>query len=76
MKEFFLKYRVVILFTVAGLAGGFLYWKYIGCLSGTCRIKSVWYMSTLYGGILGYLAGDIIVSIIRWVKKRRNVQHD
>lgn len=70
-KEFILKYRVVILFTIAGLAGGFLYWKYIGCLSGTCRIKSVWYMSTLYGGILGYLAGDIIVSFAGWLKKRR-----
>jgi hypothetical protein len=28
-------------------------------------------MSTLYGGILGYLAGDIIVSFVRWLKKRR-----
>jgi hypothetical protein len=70
-KEFILKYRLVIIFTIIGLAGGFLYWKYVGCLSGTCRIKSVWYMSTLYGGILGYLSGDIILSIINWMKKRR-----
>lgn len=71
MKDLLLKYRVVIIFTLAGLVGGFLYWKYIGCLSGTCRIKSIWYMSTLYGGIIGYLAGDILVSIIRWARKRR-----
>ncbi len=71
-KEFFLKYRVVILTTLAGLVAGFLYWKFIGCLSGTCRIKSVWYLSTLYGGIIGYLAGDIVMGIVRWAKKRRH----
>jgi hypothetical protein len=42
---------------------GFLYWKFIGCLTGTCPIKSVWYYSTLYGLLFGYLAGDIIFSI-------------
>ncbi|MBM3420265.1 MAG: hypothetical protein FJY11_03930 [Bacteroidetes bacterium] len=71
IKEFVSANLLVILFTVAGLLGGFLYWKYIGCLSGTCRIKSVWYMSTLYGGILGYLGGDIVKSLIRWFSKRR-----
>lgn len=71
-KEFFLKYRVVILTTLAGLFAGFLYWKFIGCLSGTCRIKSVWYLSTIYGGIIGYLAGDIVMGIVRWAKKRRH----
>lgn len=71
-KEFFLKYRVVILTTLAGLVAGFLYWKFIGCLSGTCRIKSVWYLSTIYGGIIGYLAGDIVMGIVRWAKKRRH----
>jgi hypothetical protein len=71
MSDFIKKNRVVILAAIAGMIAGFFYWKYIGCLSGTCRIKSVWYMSTLYGGILGYLAGDIILSLIRWFKKRR-----
>ena len=75
-KEFFLKYRVVILTTLAGLVAGFLYWKFIGCLSGTCRIKSVWYLSTIYGGIIGYLAGDIVMGIVRWAKKRRHSLND
>ncbi|MDX9929105.1 MAG: hypothetical protein RBS37_04555 [Bacteroidales bacterium] len=70
MKDFIKRHLTVIITTLAGLLGGFLYWKYIGCLSGTCRIKSVWYMSTLYGGILGYLAGDIVLGIIGWFTKR------
>lgn len=71
MSDFIKKNRVVILASIAGMIAGFFYWKYIGCLSGTCRIKSVWYMSTLYGGILGYLAGDVVLSLVRWLKKRR-----
>lgn len=71
MKDFICKDRLLIIFTVAGAIGGFLYWKYIGCLSGTCKIKSVWYFSTLYGAVLGYIAGDIIRSIINWNKRRK-----
>lgn len=69
--EFINKNLIVIIFTLAGLVAGFLYWKFIGCLSGTCRIKSVWYLSTLYGGIAGYLAGDITASIIKWFRNRK-----
>lgn len=50
----------IISFTLAGGIGGFLYWRLVGCNTGTCPIKSVWYYSTLYGLILGYLTGDII----------------
>lgn len=60
------KYLVVIIATVAGAIGGFLYWKYIGCLSGTCKIRSVWYLSTLYGAVAGYVVGDILKAI--WVR--------
>lgn len=49
----------IFLFTLAGGIGGFLYWRFVGCNTGTCPIKSVWYYSTLYGLILGYLAGDL-----------------
>ncbi|MBS0009868.1 MAG: hypothetical protein KFF49_00560 [Bacteroidales bacterium] len=58
----------LILFTLAGGLGGFLYWRFVGCNTGTCPIKSVWYYSTLYGLIIGYLAGDIISGFI--LKKR------
>lgn len=56
--------RFKLAFTVIGAIAGFLYWKFIGCTSGTCPIKSVWYMSTLWGTAAGYLLGDIVASIV------------
>ncbi|NLA49576.1 MAG: hypothetical protein GX876_08960 [Bacteroidales bacterium] len=71
MKEFLKKNSFLIIFSISGLAGGFLYWKFIGCLSGTCPIKSVWYWSTLYGGVIGYLAGSILIDLIRKFRKKK-----
>jgi hypothetical protein len=34
---------------VVGGAGGYAYYYYIGCISGTCAITSNPYISTLYG---------------------------
>jgi hypothetical protein len=59
-----------IVFSVAGAIGGFLYWKFVGCQSGTCPIKSVWYWSTLYGALIGFLAGSIINDIILKYRKK------
>ncbi|MBE0643540.1 MAG: hypothetical protein IH600_05635 [Bacteroidetes bacterium] len=36
-----------------GVAIGYAYWYFIGCLSGTCPITSNWYTSVLYGGVVG-----------------------
>ena len=45
--------------TFAGLAivaiGGFLYWKYVGCTTGTCPITSSPVNSTLWGALIGGL---------------------
>ena len=40
---------------IAGGVAGFLYWKFIGCASGTCPITSNKYISVLYGALLGSL---------------------
>jgi hypothetical protein len=40
---------------LAGAAAGFFYWKYIGCISGTCAITSSPVNSTIYFSILGVL---------------------
>ena len=45
---------------ILGLIGGFLYWKFIGCTSGTCPLTSNWHTSTLFGGVFGYLIGDTV----------------
>ena len=65
------KYKLLIIFTIAGLIGGFLYWKLIGCASGTCPIKSVWYWSTLYGGLLGFLVGSLVEDLILKFKRSK-----
>jgi hypothetical protein len=66
------KNRLLIILTIIGLTGGFLYWKFIGCVSGTCPIKSVWYWSTLYGGLIGFLLGSIINDLIIKYRKKKN----
>ena len=58
----------VVLLTVGILIGsvaGLLYWKFIGCESGSCSISSSPYFSTLCGAILG----GLLFSIFRIEKK-------
>ena len=38
-----------------GALGGFSYWYFIGCNSGSCAITSSPLNSTLYGGLMGGL---------------------
>lgn len=38
---------------VIGGLGGFLYYHFVGCASGTCAITSSPYGSTIMGGLLG-----------------------
>lgn len=38
-----------------GLIGGYAYYHFIGCASGTCSITSKPLNSTIYGGIMGGL---------------------
>ncbi len=62
MADFLKKKKniIILIGIVLGLTGGFLYWKFIGCTSGTCPVTSNWYTSTLFGGIFGYLIADSI----------------
>lgn len=46
---------------LVGLGAGFLYWKEIGCLSGTCIITSSPVNSSLYGAVMGFAASGIFV---------------
>lgn len=64
-KEIFKSKRIQIIFLLIGAVGGFLYWRFVGCNSGTCVIKSVWYWTTLWGAAVGYLVGDFIDDIVQ-----------
>jgi hypothetical protein len=41
---------------VLGAAGGFAYYSFIGCASGTCPITSNPWISTGYGAVVGWIA--------------------
>ena len=45
--------------TVAGAIGGYLYYHFVGCQSGTCPITSNPYISIVYGAVIGYLVFDM-----------------
>lgn len=44
-----------VLFTLAGAALGYLYYRFVGCSTGTCPITSSARNSMLYMGFLGFL---------------------
>ncbi|RIJ45600.1 hypothetical protein D1614_22175 [Maribellus luteus] len=68
--------KIALIFLVLGAIGGFLYWKFVGCTSGTCAIKSVWYWSTLWGAAVGYLVGDFLNDLLVRVKKKKENKDD
>ena len=41
------------------MTGGYLYYYFVGCNSGTCPITSNPYISVIYGGVMGYLVFDL-----------------
>ena len=55
MNHFFRKYLLTIAGIVLGAVGGYLYYHFVGCDSGTCAITSKPLNSTLYGGLMGGL---------------------
>ncbi|HPE87243.1 MAG: DUF6132 family protein [Bacteroidales bacterium] len=68
MKKRFKPYLIRIIFLVAGALGGFLYWRFIGCSTGSCPIQSIWYFSTIFGAILGYLLGGMVEDFLKKIK--------
>ncbi len=54
-KQRILRYGLPVL----GALLGFLYWYKVGCLGGACPIWSNAYISTLYGGVIGFLLGGV-----------------
>lgn len=54
-KLFFKRYWLTLLGIALGAAGGFLYWNFIGCTTGTCPITSSPINSSVWGAIIGGL---------------------
>lgn len=55
MKKFINDNQLYLIGAIAGAIGGFLYWKFVGCSSGTCMITASPIRSTLYFAMMGAL---------------------
>ncbi len=53
-------------FVALGALGGFAYYAFIGCTSGTCPITSNPFISTGYGALIGAVLG--------WERKQKSSQ--
>jgi len=49
------KHKITIIGLILGAIAGYLYYYFIGCVSGTCAITSKPLNSTLYGALMGGL---------------------
>ncbi len=59
MKQFFNTYKLALIGVIIGAIAGYFYWKYVGCLTGTCPITSSPFKMTLFGAVIGGLLFDI-----------------
>jgi hypothetical protein len=55
MKRWINNNKLYIVGALLGAISGFLYWKLVGCSSGTCAITSKPINSTLYSALMGSL---------------------
>lgn len=49
----------ILIGVLVGGIVGFLYYRFIGCASGTCKIASNPYISTVYWAVLGGILASI-----------------
>lgn len=51
---------LIVIGAVVGGAVGFLFYRFVGCNSGSCKIASNPYLSTIYWAFLGALLSNIL----------------
>jgi hypothetical protein len=57
--------RMIITYIVGAAVGavaGFLYYRFVGCRSGTCPLTSTLYGSVLYGMVMGSLLSGLVAA--------------
>lgn len=57
--NFISKNKLVMAGILIGAIGGYLYYHFVGCLTGTCPITSKPFNSTIYGAVMGGLLFSI-----------------
>lgn len=58
MGRVWMSYRNTIIGLTAGVIGGYMYYRFVGCDSGGCAITSNPINSMAYFGFLGALTGN------------------
>jgi hypothetical protein len=69
MKNWISENKLYLIGALLGAIGGFLYWKFVGCSSGTCAITSKPFNSTLYGALMGSLLMSLFKNEARRIKE-------
>lgn len=72
VKDFFKKHWLRIAGILVGAMVGYIYYHYVGCLSGTCPITSNPYRMMIYGAVVGYLLFDLFSSDKKTKKVKEN----
>lgn len=58
------------LMPIVGGAGGYAYYYFIGCTSGTCPLSSNAWIMTIYGTALGGTASPLLAGLKEILKRR------
>jgi hypothetical protein len=53
MRKWFDNNKLYLIGAILGAIGGYTYWKFVGCSSGTCMITSSPRNSTIYFAFMG-----------------------
>ncbi len=69
--NYIVKHKLAIIGVLVGAIGGYAYYYFIGCLSGTCAITSKPLNSTLYGSVMG----GLLFSLFKQEKIEKNSEH-
>jgi len=71
MKNWVQTNKLYFIGALLGAIAGFTYWKYVGCITGTCAITSNPFSSTIYGAIMGSLFLSIFTK-----SPKKQIQND
>ncbi|HQU55907.1 MAG: DUF6132 family protein [Chitinophagaceae bacterium] len=72
--KFIKQQKLFIIGAIIGAVGGYAYYHFVGCVSGTCSITSKPVNSTLYGALMGGLFFSLFKSTN--FKKNKNIKNE
>jgi uncharacterized protein YcfJ len=74
--KWLLNNKLMIAGIIVGAVAGFIYWKQVGCTSGTCMITSKWHNSTGYGALMGGLLFSMFQKPVRKDKETKSSENE